>query len=130
MIAAHFENLIFLLLIAVALLVQLLARAASKTNTDETEPTSKPAPRTLKPIPRAPAQSDEERIRKFLEALGQPPASTPPPPVVPRTNIPPRPLAPVQPPIPRAWKVIREERRKRYVVLRESPPQGTVTSVE
>src|ERR671924_128218 len=98
-IAAHFENLIFLLLIAVAFLFQLLARAASKTNTDDTEPTSKPAPRTLKPIPRAPAESDEERIRKFLEALGQPTASTPPPPVVPRTDIPPRPLAPVQPPM-------------------------------
>jgi len=130
MLAAHLENLLFLLLLVLAGLFQLLGRAARKTNGDEEESTPRPAPRMPKPIPRAPAQSDEERIRKFLEALGQPPASTPPPPVVPRTNIPPRPLAPVQPPIPRAWKVIREERRKRYVVLRESPPQGTVTSVE
>src|SRR6266568_3140266 len=130
MLAAHLENLLFLLLLVLAGLFQLLGRAARKTNGDEEESTPRPAPRMPKPIPRAPAQSDEERIRKFLEALGQPPASTPPPPVVPRTNIPPRPLAPVQPPIPRAWKVVREERRKRYVVLRESPPQGTVTSVE
>ena len=130
MIAAHLENLLFLLLLVLAGLFQLFGRAARKTNGEEEESTPRPAPRMPKPIPRAPAQSDEERIRKFLEALGQPPASTPPPPVVPRTNIPPRPLAPVQPPIPRAWKVIREERRKRYVVLRESPPQGTVTSVE
>ena len=130
MLAAHLENLLFLLLLVLAGLFQLLGRAARKTNGDEEESTPRPAPRMPKPIPRAPAQSDEERIRKFLEALGQPPAATPPPPVVPRTNIPPRPLAPVQPPIPRAWKVIREERRKRYVVLRESPPQGTVTSVE
>ncbi len=130
MLAAHLENLLFLLLLVLAGLFQLLGRAARKTNGDEEESTPRPAPRMPKPIPRAPAQSDEERIRKFLEALGQPPASTPPPPVVPRTNIPPRPLAPVQPPIPRAWKVIREERRKRYVVLRESPPQGTVTSVK
>ncbi len=130
MIAAHLENLLFLLLLVLAGLFQLFGRAARKTNGDEEESTPRPAPRMPKPIPRAPAQSDEERIRKFLEALGQPPASTPPPPVVPRTNIPPRPLAPVQPPIPRAWKVIREERRKRYVVLRESPPQRTVTSVE
>src|SRR5438552_16476223 len=36
------------------------------------------------PIPRAPAESDEERIRKFLEALGQPTTSKPPPPVMPR----------------------------------------------
>ncbi len=130
MLAAHLENLLFLLLLVLAGLFQLLGRAARKTNGDEEESTPRPAPRMPKPIPRAPAQSDEERIRKFLEALGQPPAATPPPPVVPRTNIPPRPLAPVQPPIPRAWKVIREERRKRYVVLRESPPKGTVTSVE
>ncbi len=130
MLAAHLENLLFLLLLVLAGLFQLFGRAARKTNGDEEESTPRPAPRMPKPIPRAPAQSDEERIRKFLEALGQPPAATPPPPVVPRTNIPPRPLAPVQPPIPRAWKVIREERRKRYTVLRESPPQGIVTSVE
>jgi hypothetical protein len=37
-----------------------------------------------KPIPRAPKESDEERVRKFLEALGQPPASRPPPPVAQR----------------------------------------------
>ena len=133
MIAAHFENLIFLLLIAVALLVQLLARAASKTNTDETEPTSKPASRTLKPIPRAPAESDEERIRKFLEALGQPTASTPPPPVVLRTEIPPRPLAPVKPPTsypPSPWKLLREEQRKRDIIRKESPPPETAKRAE
>jgi len=37
-----------------------------------------------KPIPRAPVESDEQRVRKFLEALGQPPASRPPPPVAQR----------------------------------------------
>jgi len=133
MIAAHLENLLFLLLLALAGLFQLLGRAARKASEDEEEPTSKPPPRTLTPIPRAPAESDEERIRKFLEALGQPATSTPPPPVVPHTDIPPRPLAPVKPPtaqLPAPWKLTREERRKRYVVLRESPPQRTVTSVE
>ena len=44
--------------------------------------------------------SDTERIRKFLEALGQPTDSPPPPPVAPRTNVPARPLAPVTPPMP------------------------------
>src|SRR5438132_10189443 len=110
MLAAHIENLLFLLLLVLGGLFQLSDRAARKTNGDEEESTPRPAPRMQKPIPRAPPQSDEERIRKFLEALGQPPASTPPPPVVPRTNIPPRPLAPVQPPVPRAWKVVRRER--------------------
>jgi hypothetical protein len=128
MLAAHLENLLFLLVLALAGLFQLLGRAARKTREDE--PTSKPAPRTLKPIPRAPVESDEERIRKFLEALGQPPASTPPPPVVPRTNIPPRPLAPVQPPLPKAWKVIREERRKPDVIRREPPRPETARRTE
>jgi len=130
MLAAHLENLLFLLLLVLAGLFQLFGRAARKTNGDEEESTPRPAPRMPKPIPRAPAQSDEERIRKFLEALGQPPASTPPPPVVPRTNIPPRPLAPVQPPIPRAWKVIREERRKPDVIRRETPPPEIVKRTE
>jgi len=130
MLAAHLENLLFLLLLVLAGLFQLFGRAARKTNGDEEESTPRPAPRMPKPIPRAPAQSDEERIRKFLEALGQPPASTPPPPVVPRTNIPPRPLAPVQPPVPRAWRVIRGERRKPDVIRRETPPPEIVKRTE
>src|SRR6266566_1548361 len=121
MLAAHLENLLFLLLLALAGLFQLLGRAARKTSTDEEEPTPKPAPRMAKPIPRAPAESDEERIRKFLEALGQPATSRPPPPVVPRTNIPPRPLAPVQPPrIPTARNIL-TERRRQVVETTKSP---------
>src|SRR5437764_8807212 len=127
MLAAHLENLLFLLLLALAGLFQLLGRAARKTSTDEEEPTPKPAPRMAKPIPRAPAESDEERIRKFLEALGQPTTSRPPPPVLPRTDIPPRPLAPVRPPpgmfpIPVGTVLTPEERRKRRVILHEGAP--------
>jgi len=133
MIAAHLENLLFLLLLVLAGLFQLLGRAARKTGEDEEEPTPKPAPRTVKPSPRAPAESDQERIRTFLEALGQPATSRPPPPVSPRTDIPPRPVAPVQPPveplIPR-WKLTREERRKRRVILRESQPPATAKHPE
>jgi hypothetical protein len=131
MLAVHLENLLFLLLLVVAGLFQLLGRAARKASTeDEAKPTSKPPLRMPKPIPRAPIESDEERIRKFLEALGQPPASRPPPPVIARTDIPARPLAPVQPPtvhLPSPWKVTREERRKRRAILRESPPLSTET---
>ena len=86
MIAVHFENLLFLLFIAGAFLFQLLTRAASKTrkNADESRrrPTSTPPP-----IPHAPAESDEERIRKFLEALGQPAGSKPPRPVAQRPTV-------------------------------------------
>jgi hypothetical protein len=135
MIAAHFENLIFLLLLVVAGLFQLLSRMASKMrqegeNPEEEMRKSISTSRTRPPTPRAPAESDEERIRKFLEALGQPAASRPPPPVVPRMDIPPRPLAPVQPPLPQAWKVIREGRRKPDVIRRETPPPESARRVE
>ena len=122
----HFENLLFILLIAVALLFQLLTRAAKKsgdssTETDRRSTSPLPAP---PPLPRAAMETDEERIRKFLEALGQPTTAIPPPPVVPRTDIPPRPLAPVQPPsgpFSPLRKVFREASRKRTVILDKSP---------
>src|ERR1700738_4346334 len=97
MLAIHFENLLFLLFIAVALLFQLLARAASKARKDSDE-TTRRSTSTPPPLPRAPLETDEERVRKFLEPLGQPPGAQPPPPVIHRTEIPPRPVAPVQPP--------------------------------
>jgi hypothetical protein len=86
MIAVHFENLLFLLFVAGAFLFQLLARAASKTskNADESQRRSRSRPQAPPPIPRVPAETDEERIRKFLEALGQPTTSKPPPPIIPR----------------------------------------------
>lgn len=134
MLAVHLENLLFLLLVAIAGLFQLLGRAARKTREDEEEPTPKPPPRTLTAIPRAPAESDQERIRKFLEALGQPPASKPPSPVTPRTDIPPRPLAPVKPPttypLPQWKKLTPKERRKRPYILKESPLPGGVAPAE
>jgi len=133
MIAVHLDNLLFLLLLLLAGLFQLLGRAVRKRSGEEEKPASKPAPQMTKPIPRVAKESDQERIRKFLEALGQPSASKPPPPVMPRTDIPPRPLAPVRPPveplIPR-WKLTPEERRKRPYILKESSLPGSVTPAE
>jgi hypothetical protein len=97
----HFDNLLFILLIAMAVLLRLLASKAGEPKKKSQQPgqTSTSTPRPIRPTsPRAPAESDEERIRKFLEALGQPTTSKPPPPVTPRTHIPARPVAPVQPP--------------------------------
>jgi len=125
MLAVHLENLLFLLLLVVAGLFQLLGRVARKVSGDAAKPTSKPVPRTARPIPRPGPESDEERIRKFLEALGQPPTSRPPPPVAPRTEIPPRPLAPVKRPVAPLWELTRSERRKREVIHRESQPLET-----
>ena len=125
MIAVSLDNLLFFLLIAVAALFQLLSKTISKAGkSDSNETSSLPKPQTPRPIQRAPRESDADRIRKFLEALGQPPTSTPPAPVAPRTDVPPRPLAPVQPPpvIPGRWRLPREQREKPDVSQRESFP--------
>jgi hypothetical protein len=130
MIAAHLENLLFLLLVAVAVLFQLLAKAAGKTAKDQTKRTSTPIPRTPTPMRHAPTESDEDRIRKLLEALGQPPTSKPPPPVVPRRDIPPWPLAPVPPPISPLSQLRREKPRKREEFPKEIPPTRPVRGAE
>ena len=125
MIAVSLDNLLFFLLIAVAALFQLLSKTIGKAGkSDSNETSSLPKPQTPRPIQRAPRESDADRIRKFLEALGQPPTSTPPTPIAPRTNIPPRPLAPVQPPpvIPGRWRLPREQQEKPDVSQRESAP--------
>ena len=128
MIAVSLDNLLFFLLIAVAALFQLLSKALSKAGkSDSNETSSSPGPQT--PIQRAPRGSDADRIRKFLEALGQPSSSTPPPPVLPRTDIPARPVAPVQPPptlVPRPWELLREERRKRDARRKSSLPEQAI----
>jgi hypothetical protein len=130
---ASLDNVLFLLLIAVAALFQLLSKAASKAGkSDSNKTSSPPKPRTPRPTQRAPRESDPDRIRKFLEALGQPPSSAPPPPVAPRTDIPPRRLAPVQPPpvIPRAWRSPREQRQKPEITQNESPSREQPSRAE
>jgi len=123
----HIENLLFILLIAIAVLFRLLASKVgeAKKRHEDSERTSTTSPSAPEPIEHAPVESDEARIRRFLEALGQPTGARPPPPVVPRTDIPPRPLAPVQPPpgpfsMPRG-RLTSKERRKRHVILHETP---------
>src|SRR2546430_1908540 len=128
MIAVSFDNLLFLLLVAVAVLFQFLAKAVAKTGKDQTKRTA--TPRTPTPTRRSPTDSDEDRIRKLLEALGQPPTSRPPPPVAPRTDIPPRPVAPVQPPISPFSQLRREKSRKREITRKEIPPPPTVRGTE
>lgn len=126
----HLDNLLFILLIAVAILFRLLARKAGDVSKPPKKPTQNPPIPLVIPEParRGPVESDEERIRRFLEALGQPTGPRPPPPVVPRTNIPPRPLAPLQPPpIPTARSLL--SGRKRLVVEARKPPAKPVFEV-
>ena len=89
MLAVHLDNLLFILLMVGVGLLRLLAKKAGGRT--EEEPDSSPEKETPPPLPRQTEQTDEERIRKFLEALGQPTSSKPPPPVRPR------PVAPTVP---------------------------------
>ena len=86
MLAVHLDNLLFILLVAGIGLVRLLVKKAGGTTTDDSD--SPPGEQTPPPLPRQTEQTDEERIRKFLEALGQPTSSKPPPPVRPRPVVP------------------------------------------
>ena len=123
----HLDTLLFILLIAMAALLRLLASKAGEAKKRSQKPgqRSTSIPQIGAPARRAPAESDQERVRRFLEALGQPTTTRPPPLVVPRTNIPPRPLAPVRPP-PGPFSFPRgtfpsEERQKKRVILPKTP---------
>src|SRR5947209_18641029 len=88
MLAAHLDNLLFLLFIAIAIFFQILTRAATKGRRrpgDTTRRSTSPS-QTSRPISGDADETDEQRIRKFLEALGQPTTSKPPAPVAPRAT--------------------------------------------
>ena len=134
MIAFSLDNLLFFLLIAVAALFQLLSTAVSKARKRDSNETSNASrPETRRPIEPATRESDADRIRKFLEALGQPPSSTPPPPVLPRTDIPPRPLSPVQPPpvmVPGGFQLPQKRRRKPDITKEQRHPPEYPTKLQ
>ena len=85
------DTVIFLVLAGIALVFKWLTKQAAK---DKEKPTSS-SPN--EPAQRPPPQSDEERVRRFLEALGAPPGSAPPPPVRPRQVVPRRVVTPAAP---------------------------------
>src|SRR4029077_9023997 len=86
MVAVHLDNLLFLLFVAIAIFFQILTRAATKSRRrpgDTTRRSTSPSQRA-RPIASGSEDTDADRIRKFLEALGQPTTSKPPAPVAPR----------------------------------------------
>ena len=86
MAAIHLDNLLFLLFVALAIFFQILTKAATKGRRrpgDTTRRTTSPS-QMSRPLSGEADETDEQRIRKFLEALGQPTTSTPPAPVAPR----------------------------------------------
>jgi hypothetical protein len=92
---------LLLIIVAVALLRWLAQKA--KTEKQNSERPASPS----QPITRGgESQTEEERIRRFLEALGQPPGSAPPKMAPPRREVQPRifpklpPLTSIPPPLP------------------------------
>src|SRR2546421_12832707 len=94
---------VLLIIAAVALLRWLIQKGKGEAQNTETPPTPS------QPITRGgESQTEEERIRKFLEALGQPPGSKPPKVSPRRRQVEPRifprlpPLTTAPPPMPKA----------------------------
>lgn len=83
---AALDGLLFILLVAVAGFLRLLAKKAGETTNPDPPSTTPPRPRVYQPRPPRTADTDEERIRRFMEALGQPPSSKPPEPVTQRPS--------------------------------------------
>jgi Na+-transporting methylmalonyl-CoA/oxaloacetate decarboxylase gamma subunit len=131
------QNIIFIIIaaiIGISRLVSRISEESKKQSQRRRQPPQRPPPQPEipQPLQRTRPKTDEERVREFLEALGQAPGSTPPAKVQPRIQIPPRPLAPVQPPasmrpfakpVFRTWK----EQAKEIVVLQQpakaAPPE-------
>jgi len=104
----------WIILVALAIgLVRWLVSQKGQARKDASQAPKTPA----QPIPRGDTQSEEERIRRFLEALGQPPGAKPPPAVARRStpretvsHVPPPvrsplpPLTTVPPPLPAAME--------------------------
>ena len=83
--ASIFDHPGYLILVAFIMLVRwLISKAKSQTQdtrveNGETQDAAPIAPPPSRPIPRGgETQTEEERIRRFLEALGQPPGTRPP----------------------------------------------------
>jgi type IV secretory pathway VirB10-like protein len=86
MAALHLDNLLFLLFVALAIFFQILTKVATKGRRrpgDTTGRSISPSQRA-RPVESESEETDADRIRKFLEALGQPTTSKPPAPVAPR----------------------------------------------
>ncbi len=85
------DTVIFLVLAGLALIFRWLTKQGS----DDAEKPPPPPPN--EPVRRAPPLTEEERVRRFLEALGVPPGTQPPPPVRPRSVTPRRVVTPTPP---------------------------------
>ena len=92
------DTVIFLVLAGLALLLKLFTRQNPEDSGKSTPPAPRPNEQRSPPVRQTP-ESEEERVRRFLEALGMPAGTQPPPPIRPRQVI-----MPAAPPPPRAQR--------------------------
>jgi hypothetical protein len=109
------DTLIFLALAGLALIFRWLTSHSEKP---EPPPPNESAPR------RPPAESEQERVRRFLEALGAPPGTQPPPPVR-RRSVAPR-GAPTPSPEPQRPPKVRRSFVQPLPPLTTTPPEPVV----
>jgi hypothetical protein len=120
------EQIFFLILLGVVALVRWLSQVAENKKNAEAErraglpQTGGGAPPTQ--VQRAPADTEEERIRRFMEALGMPTTSTPPPPVQPRK------VEPAAPPANREFQPIDPFPRPQIPRAEQPPPPAVPTT--
>ncbi|HEY3662054.1 MAG TPA: hypothetical protein VGL24_02765 [Chthoniobacterales bacterium] len=119
------DTVIFLVLAGLALLLKLFTRQSPQDSGRPTPPTPRPNERVAPPPMRHSPESEEERVRRFLEALGMPAGTQPPPPVRPRQVI-----TPTASPPPRAQrpKVRRTVIQPLPPLVTTPPPLPTVTA--
>lgn len=112
----------FLILIVFIALVRWLMSKAKSQVQDGQSPMAPPPP--AEPITRGGATpSEEERIRKFLEALGQPAGSAPPPTVIKRPRAPMPRIFPNLPPLTTVPPPLPAEESPHFAVPPPLPPQ-------
>ncbi len=115
------ENIFFLVLIAIIGLIRWIMAASETAKNSRTQKRTDP-PMPNAPVPRASAQTEEERVRRFFDALGVPTANAPVPRQVPTPKKTPRKVQPIDPfPKPR-----RGPWRPEPVVLSTPPPLPVV----
>src|SRR3954471_20243714 len=134
------EQILFAALVLVVGLIRVIMNVAEKKRNEQAAKRAASQPQQPNaPVQRAPANSEEERIRRFMEALGVP-TNVPPPKaprrvVTPKATTPPRPkIMPVDPfPAPRVNlpsppPVIAEASAPAPARLRTPPAQPTITT--
>jgi hypothetical protein len=83
--AISFDTLAFIALVIVAGFFRWISKEAEKAKRKSAQGERSPS----RPAPvQAGDETDEQRVRRFLEALGQPTSSKPPPPIEKRTSVP------------------------------------------